>query len=36
MNTVKKLGFISYNRRLDRQRGLLSILFAHDMSELTK
>ena len=30
------LGFISYNGGLTVNSGLLSVRFAHDMSELTK
>ena len=36
MNKFKKLGFISYNGGLTVNSGLLSVLLAHDMSELTK
>jgi len=35
MNKFKKLGFISYNGGLTVNSGLLSVLLAHDMSELT-
>jgi len=35
MNKFKKLGFISYNGTLSVNSGLLSVLLAHDMSELT-
>ena len=34
MNKFKKLGFISYNGSLKVNSGLLSVLLAHDMSEL--
>ena len=36
MNKFKKLGFISYNGDMTVNSGLLSVLLAHDMSELTK
>jgi CRP/FNR family cyclic AMP-dependent transcriptional regulator len=36
MNKFKKLGFIKYNGSLSVNSGLLSVLLAHDMSELTK
>jgi len=36
MNKFKKLGFIGYNGELTVNSGLLSVLLAHDMSELTK
>jgi len=36
MNKFKKLGFINYNGGLTVNSGLLSVLLAHDMSELTK
>ena len=36
MNKFKKLGFISYNGGMTVNSGLLSVLLAHDMSELTK
>jgi len=36
MNKFKKLGFIQYNGGLTVNSGLLSVLLAHDMSELTK
>jgi CRP-like cAMP-binding protein len=36
MNKFKKLGFISYNGGLTVNSGLLSVLLAHDMSELTR
>jgi CRP-like cAMP-binding protein len=35
MNKFKKLGFISYNGGLTVNSGLLGVLLAHDMSELT-
>ena len=35
MNKFKKLGFIKYNGGLSVNSGLLSVLLAHDMSELT-
>ena len=34
MNKFKKLGFIKYNGDLTVSSGLLSVLLAHDMSEL--
>ena len=36
MNKFKKLGFIKYNGGLTVNSGLLSVLLAHDMSELTR
>jgi CRP-like cAMP-binding protein len=36
MNKFKKLGFIQYNGELTVNSGLLSVLLAHDMSELTR
>jgi hypothetical protein len=36
MNKFKKLGFISHNGDMTVNGGPLSVLFAHDMSELTK
>ena len=36
MNKFKKLGFIKYNGGLTVNSGLLSVLLAHDMSELTQ
>ena len=36
MNKFKRLGFISYNGGLTVNSGLLSVLLAHDMSELIK
>ena len=36
MNKFKKLGFISYNGGLTVNSGLLSVLLAHDMSELIR
>ena len=36
MNKFKKLGFIKYNGGLSVNSGLLSVLLAHDMSELTR
>jgi CRP/FNR family cyclic AMP-dependent transcriptional regulator len=35
MNKFKKLGFIKYNGNVTVNSGLLSVLLAHDMSELT-
>ena len=36
MNKFKKLGFVSYNGGLTVNSGLLSVLLAHDMSELIR
>jgi hypothetical protein len=35
-NKFKRLGFIKYNGSVCVNSGLLSVLLAHDMSELTK